>query len=209
MALEWMALPPKALLFGATSAALRYNCFSRLIAVLFNMTFGISLVAYFDDFGPLVPKSLCRRAIRTFEQFRDTLGIKLKSNKAAYGRIVTSLGLEGDSPHPVNDMCLRISLSPDNARNWGEMISRILQCGVITHGELESTIGRLSFAQTSIFVRFGRAMISPVYAKLHSKNYRLLLEDRERTALGWWAVALSQLHPLMDLPKPSVTQKMV
>ena len=33
---RWMAFPPKALLFGAKSAALHYNCLSRLLAVLAN-----------------------------------------------------------------------------------------------------------------------------------------------------------------------------
>ena len=106
--------------FGATSAVLRYNRFSRLIALLFKLTFGIALVAYFDDFGALAPESLCRWPLREFGQFRDTLGIKLKANKAAFGRIATFVGLEGEFPHPANEMRIRISLSPDTARNWGD-----------------------------------------------------------------------------------------
>ena len=39
-----MASHPESLLFGAASAALHYNCFSRLLAVLFNRAFGIPLI---------------------------------------------------------------------------------------------------------------------------------------------------------------------
>ena len=35
-----MACPPKALVFGAASAVLQYNCFSRLISVILNKIFG-------------------------------------------------------------------------------------------------------------------------------------------------------------------------
>ena len=56
---KWMAFHPKALVFGAVSAVLRYNCFSRIISVIFNKIFGIPLLAYFEDFGALVPARLC------------------------------------------------------------------------------------------------------------------------------------------------------
>ena len=38
------AFPPRALLFGATSEVLRYSCFARLSAVLFDRIFGIPSV---------------------------------------------------------------------------------------------------------------------------------------------------------------------
>ena len=38
------AFPPKALLFGAVAAVWHYNCFSRLLSVVFNRIFGIPLI---------------------------------------------------------------------------------------------------------------------------------------------------------------------
>ena len=72
---KWVAFPPKALLFGAEAAVLHYNCFSRLASVIFNKIFGIPLLAYFDDFGALVPKRLCEKDLHTFEIFCDTLSL--------------------------------------------------------------------------------------------------------------------------------------
>ena len=36
---KWMAIIPRALLFGAASAVIHYNCFSRALAVLLNQYF--------------------------------------------------------------------------------------------------------------------------------------------------------------------------
>ena len=69
IASRWMAFPPTALLFGATSAVLHYSCFSRLLAVLANRIFGIPLIGYFDDFVALAPANVGRLALRTFERF--------------------------------------------------------------------------------------------------------------------------------------------
>ena len=82
---QWMAFPPKALVSGAVSAVLHYNSFSRLISAIFNKIFGIPSLAYFDDFGALVPAVLCDRALATFEGFCETLGIRLKVSKTELG----------------------------------------------------------------------------------------------------------------------------
>ena len=43
---KWMGFIPRALLFGAVSAVIPYNCFSRAFAVLINRMFGIPLLSY-------------------------------------------------------------------------------------------------------------------------------------------------------------------
>ena len=120
---KWMAFPPKALLFGAEAAVLHYNCFSRLISVIFNKTFGIPLLAYFDDFGALAPKNLCEKALKTFETFCETLGIRLKTAKTELGTRLTFLGLKGDFPKPSNDMTLSIRLPKAKAAKWASEIA--------------------------------------------------------------------------------------
>ena len=48
---KWHSFFPRALLFGAVSAVIHYNCFARALAVLINHTLGIPVINYFDDFG--------------------------------------------------------------------------------------------------------------------------------------------------------------
>ena len=90
-------------------------------------------------------------------------------------------------------MLLEVSLPADKASRWVSMIDEILKLGTVTRDQLESLIGRLSFPQTSIFGRFGRPMLSPLYGLLNSPSFRPLLSTRATRALQWWKVALSPL----------------
>ena len=206
---EWMAFPPKSLLFGAVAAVLHYNCFSRMVAVLFNLTFGIPLIGYFDDFGALIPYELSKDALDTFVEFCTTLGIHLKTRKTEVGWRIIFLGLQGTFPCPKNDMTLTIRLPPMKARTWKVMLERIINAGSVTHKELESVIGRLSFTQTSVFGRIGRAMLAPLYKKLHMEKYIPTLSMIEATSLRWWTVALDHMKPRKATPKPPITERIV
>ena len=206
---EWMAFPPKALLFGAVAAVLHYNCFSRLLSVLFNLLFGIPLIGYFDDFGALIPFDLSNDALDTFVEFCTTLGVHLKTRKTEVGWRIAFLGLEGSFPSPANGMTLSIRLPPSKAKTWTSMIERIITTGSISHKELESVIGRLSFTQTSVFGRIGRAMLSPLYIKLHTDTYFPALSLKEATCLRWWTVALAHMKPRKATPKPPKVERIV
>lgn len=173
-----MSFPPKALLFGAEAAVLHYNCFSRLISVIFNKIFGTPLIAYFDDFGALAPKRLCDKALLTFERFCETIGIRLKTSKTELGTRITFLGLKGGFPSPSNNMALSIRLPKKKAALRAMGIAAHIATGRLSHSDLDAIIGRLSFAQTSFFGRIGRATLSPLYAKLHSRRYDTTLDEK-------------------------------
>ena len=51
----WVACPPKSPLFRGDAEVLRYIAFSRLLDAIVNRTFGIPIIAYFDDFGGNAP----------------------------------------------------------------------------------------------------------------------------------------------------------
>ena len=62
---------PRAFLFGAVAAALRYNFFSRIIAALANLTIGIPTANYFDDIGPMSKSPISEEALATFSDFSE------------------------------------------------------------------------------------------------------------------------------------------
>ena len=66
---EWGAFIPKVFLFGAVSAGMHYNCFSRLMAGLMNRILGIPILNYCDDFGALSPEPLGDKALSAVEEF--------------------------------------------------------------------------------------------------------------------------------------------
>ena len=75
------------------------------------------------------------------------------------------------------------------------MRTRIIEAGAVALAEIESVIGRLSCARTSIFGRIGEAILAPLYAKLHYKTYRPLVPPNEITTLSCWTVALARVEP--------------
>ena len=81
----WMAFAPRALLFGAVAAVLRYNAFSRSLAVLFCKITGTPL-SYFGDFGALVPSEILDPTLQAFMAFCQLLGVKLKDPKTEKDR---------------------------------------------------------------------------------------------------------------------------
>ena len=206
---ERAVFPPKALLFGAVAAVLRYNCFSRLPPAMFNKIFGIPMVGYFDDFGALVPSKLAPLALRTFGRFCGIIGIQLKVTKTECANSLVSLRLKGGFPKPPNGALRHIEHPRPNAATWINMIRRVVGSGSVSHMELESIIGRLFFTQTSVFGRIGRGMVAPLYAKLRTFPYRHVLSPKESTTLRWWTVAIDHMKPRVATPKPKLTKRVV
>ena len=205
----WMAFVPRTLLFGAVAAVLHYNCFSRAVAVLFTKVTGIPLLSYFDDFGALVPSEVSDHALQAFITFCELLGLKLKPSKTEKGPALTFLGIFGTFPGPHNDMSLTVSLPREKAIRWGAKIREFALLGRIQHKDMESLIGKLSFTQTSVFGRVGRAMMAALYQKVNAKFYDPALSDRELTTLHWWSNAILNMTPRLTRARPPQTDLII
>ena len=192
---RWMGFVPKVLLFGAVSAVLHYNCFSRALAVVINRFFGIPLVNYYDDFGAFRPSSLAKKALITFTLATNILGSDLNEDKSECGIKLKFLGLTGDFPQISSGMVLSIYLPDDKIQKWSSIVDEILSSGSVQHKPLEKLVGKLCFTQTSIFGRFGRTMLKPLYTKLHSTPYSSVLSDEESSVLRWWASSIRASQP--------------
>ena len=199
---QWYAFPHRALIFGAVSEVLHYNCFSRILTFPTNRIFGIPLVGYFDDYGAMLPDSLSKPGLSTFSSFCTKLAILLKMDKSLVDKALTSLGLFGEFPDN-NDNILRISLPTDKATRWGKIVASHIASGQILHSELDKLIGLLSCSQNAIFGRFGRTILRPLYNKFTNKYYYSdKLGRRELEALRWWETAIGQMRPRIDCPEP-------
>ena len=160
-----------------------------------NKISGIPIISYFGDFGDLVPFDIGQLAIDAIKIFRMTIGVYLKVAKTEWGKVLTFLGLEGSAPAPVTGMDFAINLPISKRTNLTDTIDHILELGVVTHSQIYSLLGRLSFSETSTFGRFGRPTM-PLYVKLNAANYRPILSGREISVLQWWGNALANLRPL-------------
>ena len=114
----------------------------------------------------------------------------MKDDRRQKGRPLTFLGLHGEFPSPETNVELRISPPESKVRTSCEMPNRLITLGVATDQELQSLVGRLSFTQTCIYGKMGRATLSPFYDKLKARYFRPKLDERELNALRRWSVAL-------------------
>ena len=128
--------------------------------------------------------------------------IILKMDKRMVDKALTFLGLFGEFPNRQNGNLLRISLPSDKAIRWEKIIPPYIASAQIFHTELDKLIDRLSFSQTAIFGRSGRAILRPLYNKLTNKRYSNKLEHRELHPLRWWEAAIGGMQPRIAYPKP-------
>ena len=79
--LRWYVFLPRALLFGALAAVLRYNISSRIVALIMTSLFGLPVVIYFDDVGCPMLDSLARRGLRIFRAVIHQVGVIMENGK--------------------------------------------------------------------------------------------------------------------------------
>ena len=68
-------------------------------------------------------------------------------------------------------MLLRIYLHQEKITKWANIIEEVLVLGNIQHKPLAKLIGKLAYAQKSVFGRFGRTVLKPLYTKIHAHPY--------------------------------------
>ena len=90
-----MAFVPKVLLFGSISAALRYNCFSRCVAILINRRLGIPAVSYFYDSVSYIHTEPAQDALDTSPAFLANRDSARNDRKSDLRAELEFLGLAG------------------------------------------------------------------------------------------------------------------
>ena len=199
---KWYGFFSRTLMFGAISAVLHYNLFSRLLTELVNKLLGTPLICFFDDFGAMVPAELASAALQTFTLFCDKLGISLKLEKTELGQRVTFLGLSGAFPRKDNKWLLQVSLPAEKASKWATEILGHIKTGSILSAPLEKLICKLGFSQTNLFGKFAHTKLRPLYQKLYARNFSPKLTQDEIRTFKWWARVLTSLQP--RIPRGSI-----
>ena len=181
----------RVLLFGGVSSVTHYSCFARIFSVSARKICGLPVFNYFDDFGPLVPDLIKRAALHVFLGFTSLLWALMTDDKSHVDRAITFLGLWGELPCPDNDMIHTISLHGPKKGNWAYITIGWASKGASPHKDLGELIGKLSFTQTSVFSRFGRALLMPLRDKLKVRPFAAMLSADEIDIIRWFVKLLS------------------
>ena len=92
---------------------------------------------------------------------------------------------------------------------WSSKLTEFIQRGTITHKEIESAIGRLSFAQTSVFGRVGQLMLTVLYQKVNAHFYDPKLSGRELSTHRWRSAALAHISPRLTRTRGATTDLII
>ena len=200
---KWYGFIHRSQIFGSTASVIHYNTFSRLFSSLICRILGLPCLGYFGDFAFLAPQLIQDKALATFREFAQLVGTFLKDKKCSIGPSNTFLGLRGTMPSRSNGMKLTISIDEDKSIRWIKEISEIISAQSIAHCSLDKLIGKLSFAQTSVFGKFARTLAQPLYDKLHEIPYKAQIDESLITNLLWWKNALKSVHARIVTRRPA------
>ena len=113
------------------------------------------------------------------------LGEDSIQHKFAYGSDLIILGV-----HCIissSGICFRPST--DKILKWLKTIRQALDTGVLHAGEAQKLAGRLNWAASTLFSRFGRALLRPIFDQICKRNGSI--DKHLRRALLWWEHVLT------------------
>ena len=189
---------------GSGAAVLRYNILSGIWSTIFARSMMIPLLSYFDDFSPLLRAGLSEKALVVSNRFFDILGFQLNAGKSSVGNRITFLGLLGAFPSDDSKGKLLISLPDGKRAKWCHLIDSYLDDGAIPHSRLEQLTGRLFFSKTSLFGKFARTQLMPLYRKFHRRVYNAHLPLCERHVFEWRRAIIADFAPRTVVSRSSV-----
>ena len=115
------------------------------------------------------------------------------------GGTLQFIGLTGQFPKISNGAILNICLRGEKIWLCATLIGEIIAKGSVQHKKLEKLVGKFAATQTSVFGRFGRAILKPLRRKLHIRPYVSSLSSSESNLLSWRASSIRAARPRQGL----------
>lgn len=125
------------------------------------------------------------RGISTFRSCCRMSGVGVKPGKSEAAPSFTFLGRAIEFPAASNDFNLSISLPPPKRERCAPIILGHLKAGQLSLQELDKLIGDVSLSNTSLFGKFARAELRPIYQKRRRQVYCAILYPNEVPTFRW------------------------
>ena len=173
--------------FGAVASVHAWERFGALISHLVRRLLFIPMLRFVDDLCSAERATCAEHALGCIARLvRCILGPSaIAEDKVAVGMPMVVLGLQVRADHG-GFSCFP---SPDKVKKWRGRIDDALSSGALRPGDAAKLAGALMWACSGMFHRIGRALIRPLFA--HSKQHGVMVQQRLRVALEWWAEVLA------------------
>lgn len=172
--------------FGASASNIAWDRIGALLAHLSRRLLKIGTLRYVDDyFGPERPGTMKHATECMARLFRALLGVaSVAIKKMEWGAKLIILGIVVE-PCAVGVKCVP---SPDKVRKWVHDMKTALASGVLTPADATRFVGRLQWAASAMFRKFGRAMIRPIIDQTRRLDGRIDHGNNTelRRAILWW-----------------------
>jgi len=172
-----------ACMFGASSSVYNWERLAELITVIAIRWLGICLFRYVDDlFAPERAECMEHAMQCVARLVRAVLGRDaIENRKLDCGLSLVILGVRCQ----LNNAGLYLFPESCKVLKWCACIRDALESGALSAGDS----GRLSWAQTHMFHKVGRAMLRPIFDQRWTRSGKI--SKVLRAALLWWLNVLS------------------
>ena len=173
--------------FGSTRAPANWGRVARLLQWALLTRFGVYLPIYVDDCFLIEPAETAEIAYLRANIFNALCGFRL----GKFNRPQPSLLLLGAQVTICPDF-VSAALPLKRRGDLVEEVQRVLAADALTPGQAAKLRGRLGFAQSLMFGKYGRALLQPLTNRQYSRAVRGEHTSNQelREVLPWWAAVL-------------------
>ena len=169
--------------FGGRRSPEIFNMLSQAVVAMMNSYGYMSVVCYCDDFLIVEPTyDKCKAAMSFLMWLLRRLGFSISYNKVlGPSQVMVFLGIE------LNTLDMSLALPPDKLHEIRQCIARAMVRCKLTKRELQSIIGKLSWATQVI--HGGRFHLRRLLDRIRSLRYpshRTRLTRDMRADMSWW-----------------------
>lgn len=166
--------------FGLRMSPFLFDLFAKALTwILIAILLWEVVLHYLDDFFAILsPGDDATAYAQQFDQLCGELGLQINHTKDVVGFIAEFLGIEFDS------IRMEARLPPDKLAKARTTVKNLLKRATISHQELESAVGFLSFAAKVVIP--GRAFLRRLFDALRRPAVIVRITGDMRADLLWW-----------------------
>ena len=190
---ELMVAQVRALPFGPRRSPANWARLTLFVQWLLRTVLKVVLYVYIDDCFTIEPAATIDSADMAIRELNAILGLPLAPEKSF--RPSAEVNLLGATVTLMNE-CVEATLPRKKRNELIHDLRQILMKGALSPAAAGKIRGRLGWAQSLLFGRFGRAHPAPFTARQYSKsNGRVPISTELREVLTWWIAMLSNPVP--------------
>ena len=178
--------------FGSSRAPANWARVPEFIKFVLLKLFRAALLVFVDDCFTGEPQETIASSLDSIKVVCKIFGFELEPSKEVTpSQIINLLGARVS----ISAYEMEVSL-PEKKK--GELIAdlaRILQLRKLSPADAGKMRGRLGFAQSFMYVKFGRALLSPFTSRQYSRAHTTALDVDLSDVLPWWVKAVGASTP--------------